>query len=252
MNNQIQTQSTSSLAPIGGGSLFAHVQSMDDAARLCKALASSKMTPPSFRGDHGAILMALNISQSVGCDIFMVMQNMYDVHGRMGFSGQYCIAALNRCPKYRRIEYVYLNGQDWQAGIQVIGHRADGDTPDLGTAITPAMVKAEGWDKNSKWRTMPEQMYKYRAAAFFTRAYCPDLLMGFQTTDELRDLYANGTYKDEPARRTQPARKPQFDDVVDVDSPAPSETIPTTTDEADFIPGLEPMEEKAPSPAYHD
>lgn len=229
------------------GSLFTRVQTMDDAARLCKALASSKMTPPAFRNDHGAILMALNVAQTQGCDLFMVMQNMYDVHGRMGFSGQYCIAALNRSPKYRRIEYRYLNGQDWQAGIQIIGHRADGDTPDIGTPITPAMVKAEGWDKNTKWRTMPEQMYKYRAAAFFTRAYCPDLLMGFQTADELRDLYANGTFKPEPAPRTTQARviTPEI-----IDTPAPEKgraDIPETLfPEEDEIPGLNP------APAYHD
>lgn len=230
-----------------GGALFARCQTMDDAARICKALATSKMTPPAFRNDHGAILMALNVSQSIGCDLFMVMQNMYDVHGRMGFSGQFCISALLRAPQYRRIEYRYINGQDWQAGIQVIGHRADGDTPDIGTAITPQMVKAEGWDKNSKWRTMPEQMYKYRAAAFFVRAYCPDLLMGFQTTDEIKDLYANGTYKPEPARRTPPARKPAYDDAVDVSS-----------EEADEIPGLAGNElfpeepEPVKNTAYHD
>lgn len=239
---------------LSAGSLFTRVQTMDDAARLCKALAASKMTPPAFRNDHGAILMALNVSQAVGCDLFMVMQNMYDVHGRMGFSGQYCIAALNRSPKYRRIEYRYCNGQDWQAGIQVIGHRADGDTPDIGTAITPAMVKAEGWDKNTKWRTMPEQMYKYRAAAFFTRAYCPDLLMGFQTVEELRDLYANGTFKPEPTPRTTQARVITPDPAsLPVDTTPAAEqgradhyTETLFPEAEDEIPGLNP------APAYHD
>ena len=52
------------------------------------------------------------------------------------------------------------------------------------------MVKGEGWlDKSgSKWKTMPEQMFTYRAASFFARKYCPDVLMGLQTVEEVRDV----------------------------------------------------------------
>ena len=52
------------------------------------------------------------------------------------------------------------------------------------------MAKAEGWlDKNgSKWKTMPEQMLMYRAATFFCRVYCPEVLAGVQTSDEIIDI----------------------------------------------------------------
>ena len=195
------------------------VRTMDDAARLCKALATSKMTPDAFKNDHGAILMALNVSQSMGCDLFMVMQSMYAVHGRMGFSGQFCISALNRHPNYRRIEYRYVNGKDWTSGIQVIGHRHDGET-DIGTAITPEMVQAEGWNKNPKWKSMPEQMYKYRAASFFVRTFCPDALMGYQTVEELHDLHANGTFRTTGRTASTPAPTPEpiEADVIDVEA----------------------------------
>jgi len=53
-----------------------------------------------------------------------------------------------------------------------------------------AMAKAEGWSTKagSKWLTMPEQMLRYRAAAFFARIYAPDITLGMQTSDELRDV----------------------------------------------------------------
>ena len=35
---------------------------------------------------------------------------------------------------------------------------------------------------------MPEQMFKYRAAAFFARAYCPEVLCGMMTYDEVQDM----------------------------------------------------------------
>ena len=52
------------------------------------------------------------------------------------------------------------------------------------------MAKLEGWStkEGSKWKTMPELMIRYRAAAFFGRQYCPDLLLGLMTTEEARDI----------------------------------------------------------------
>jgi hypothetical protein len=52
------------------------------------------------------------------------------------------------------------------------------------------MVKAEGWDSKSgsKWKSIPSQMFCYRAAAFFGRLYCPERLLGMQTAEELQDI----------------------------------------------------------------
>jgi hypothetical protein len=62
-----------------------------------------------------------------------------------------------------------------------------------------AMAKAEGWStkSGSKWVTMPEQMLRYRAAAFFARIYAPDITLGMQTSEEMRDI--------EPVRNVTPA-----------------------------------------------
>ena len=50
------------------------------------------------------------------------------------------------------------------------------------------MAKAEGWTKNSKWRTMPQLMLNYRAASFFGRQHVADLLLGVQTEEEVVDI----------------------------------------------------------------
>jgi hypothetical protein len=52
------------------------------------------------------------------------------------------------------------------------------------------MVKSEGWlqKTGSKWQTMPELMFQYRAASFFGRLYAPDILKGMQTVDEVKDV----------------------------------------------------------------
>ena len=52
------------------------------------------------------------------------------------------------------------------------------------------MAKEEGWltKSGSKWKTMPDLMIRYRAAAFFGRLYAPDIIMGMQASDEIEDI----------------------------------------------------------------
>ena len=67
--------------------------------------------------------------------------------------------------------------------------KASGKTV-TGPAVTMAMAKAEGWStkQGSKWKTMPELMLRYRAAAMFGRLYVPDLLVGIQSQEEVVDI----------------------------------------------------------------
>ena len=59
-----------------------------------------------------------------------------------------------------------------------------------GSPVTWDMVKNEGWlsKSGSKWKTMPDLMFHYRAATFFVREHCPDLLCGLQTAEEVQDV----------------------------------------------------------------
>ncbi len=58
-----------------------------------------------------------------------------------------------------------------------------------------AMVQAEGWlnKPGSKWKTMPELMFHYRAAAFFGRLYAPDILRGMHNAEEIIDIVESKT-----------------------------------------------------------
>lgn len=60
----------------------------------------------------------------------------------------------------------------------------------IGTDITIAIAKAEGWydKKGSKWKTIPQQMLMYRAGAWWARTYAPELSMGLSTAEEVIDI----------------------------------------------------------------
>ena len=61
--------------------------------------------------------------------------------------------------------------------------------------MTIEMAKKEGWYEKtgSKWKTMPEQMLAYRAAAFFARVYTPNSLMGVYVEGEAEDISKSDT-----------------------------------------------------------
>lgn len=158
-------------------------------------LASSSMVPVTYQNNPGSCFIALNTALRLRMDPLMIMQNLYVVQNRPSWSGQFAIALVNICPKFSATWFEYRNEEDFQKGVRMCAQLKTGQNV-YGTWITPEMVKAEGWGK--KWQTMPEQMYKYRAAAFFARTECPEALLGLSVEGEAEDM----------AGKSQPDIKP--------------------------------------------
>lgn len=166
--------------------------------RLAERYANSSMVPDTYRGKPDNCFVALELASRMDVSPTLVMQNLYIVQGKPSWSGQACKALIDGSGKFRDSEFVMTGSyDDGTRGcyLQAVSSR----TGKLikGTEITLRMANDEGWlgKKGSKWKTMPEQMLKYRAAAFFARTECPEALMGFQTADEITDVYG-----DEPER----------------------------------------------------
>ena len=182
-----QAQDQSLISP------FSNVDAFTAAQRMARCLSASNLVPDAFRGEAGIpnALIALELAQRLRTSVFMVMQNLYIVHGRPGFSTQFIIAAIQSCGRYSALKYKTRYDDDGN----ILGCRAyakELSTGEVleGPEVTMEMARAEGWtSKNgSKWKTMPEVMISYRAAAFFGRRYAPDVMMGFKTQDELIDI----------------------------------------------------------------
>lgn len=50
------------------------------------------------------------------------------------------------------------------------------------------MAQSEGWLRKAKWKNMEQNIFMCRAASLFGRIHVPDLLMGYQTSDEIEDV----------------------------------------------------------------
>lgn len=168
--------------------------------RVSSAFAKSDMVPQHFRGKPENCFIATQMAVRLGVDPFMFMQNCYIVHGRPGLEAKLAIALANSAGVFRdRIKYAF-EGEGKNRRCRAYAH--DKDTgEELSAEVTWTMVEAEGWNKDaktrdgtiikSKWNTLPDVMFRYRAATFLIRLYCPEVLMGMQTADELEETVVN-------------------------------------------------------------
>lgn len=164
----------------------APLSAFETAQRQAKALSASDLVPQQYKNNVANTLVALEIANRIGASPLMVMQNLNIIHGRPSWGSSFIIAAINGSGKFTALRFV----GDLTKGIKAVcQEKATGETLE-GPVVTMEMAKSEGWvDKaGSKWKTMPELMMRYRAAAFFGRLYAPEITMGMHTTEEIVDI----------------------------------------------------------------
>lgn len=202
---------------------FFDAESFELIQRVANAFTRSDLVPKQYQGNLSNCIIALDMAQRLGANPLMVMQNLYVVHGTPGWSSKFLIATINVSKDFSKLRY------EWKGkpGEKDYGCRAwaiekeSGERLD-GIWVTWEMVNAEGWaSKNgSKWKTMPDQMFIYRSAAFWQRAYAPEISMGLITAEEAAETYeasraANGSFEvvgENPLSRIVPA------EIIDTDT----------------------------------
>jgi hypothetical protein len=243
MSNQLQvaTQQSQPLSAFSSENAFVSVQ------RMAKALASSTLVPDSYRGEAnlGNCIIALELSQRIGASVMAVMQSMVPIHGKPTWSAAFLIATVNSCGRFSPMRFRWVGKEgadDW--GCRAYAVEREGNLELVGALVTIAMAKAEGWygKSGSKWKTMPEQMLQYRAAAFWTRAYAPEIALGMHTSEEIHDTQASQQVVQPSVATTVTSS------VVDV-TPNPPEPKRKKKVEPEAIAVAEPVPVPEPAPA---
>lgn len=164
--------------------------------RQAKMFCGSSLVPQQFQGEQnfGNAIIALEMAQRMNASPLMVMQNLYIVYGNPGWSSKFLIATFNQCGRFEAIKYKETGkkGTDSQ-GVIAYTREKGSDEIIQGPEVTILIAKQEGWydKKGSKWKTMPDQMLRYRAAAWLIRTTAPEISMGLQTADEIIDVEGN-------------------------------------------------------------
>lgn len=161
--------------------------------RMAQMYVQSTIVPDTYRGNIGNCVIAIDMAQRMHANPLMVMQNLYIVHGNPAWSSKFLISCINMSGRFTPLRYQFAG----KRGTQQYECRAyayeksdkERKEPLCSVWITMDMAEKEGWTKKSgsKWLTMPDQMLIYRAAAFWSRAYAPEIAMGFLTKEEAED-----------------------------------------------------------------
>jgi hypothetical protein len=188
------TENSAAMNPFASGANF------DVGQRMAMAISRSSTIPKDYQGNVANCLVALEMAARIGATPLAVMQNLHIIHGRPSWSASFLIAALNTSKRFGPVRFRWEEKGEPTSpancqkrgdtfGCRAVAKDLESGEECVGALVSWSMVRAEKWDgkPGSKWLTMPEQMFMYRAAAFFSRVYAPELSLGMQTHEEVID-----------------------------------------------------------------
>ena len=205
----VATPATSSLG------IWANPDAFDQGQRMAAALAGSSILPDCYRADKAGgkqalsnCLMLLSLAQRLQMDPFLVGQNMVPINGRPSFSSAFVIALINQSGRFTQLRFhhsgagddraCYASAQDLRSGTEL-----------QGMPVTVKMAKDYGWwgRSGSQWPKNTDQLLAYRAAGWFGRLHCPEVLLGVATREEIVDAVID--IDPAPAPQLEPEPEPQ-------------------------------------------
>lgn len=167
--------------------------------RQAQLFSQSSLVPTDYRKNVANCAIALEMACRLRASPLMVMQNLHIIHGNPSWSSKFLIATINTCGRYSSLDYESAGGDEPRSPTYKMRAYAIEKATNrklIGEWIDWILVKEEGWDskKGSKWVTMPGQMFRYRAAAFWQRAYCPEISLGFVSLEEAHEIKEREVY----------------------------------------------------------
>jgi len=217
--------------------------------RIAKVFSESDLIPAHFQKHMPNTLVAIHMAMRLGVDPLMFLQQSLVVNSTPGIRAQLVISLVNRSGLFVELDWEFKGKQqndEWECECYAT-RKASGKR--LTLSLTWAEVKAQGWlsRNNNPWLKQPAQMMRYRTAAMFARVYCPEVILGLYTNEELKDMQALDVTPDaEPKiealnlkltsalqHRTIETVNQETGEIKDA---APEIETPTLPNQADFAP----------------
>lgn len=179
MSNETAVALRDKLPALAGSDIFATAESFEHAQRVAKVFSSSALVPEHLKKQPADALIAYGIARRLGEDPLVVMQNIYFVNGKPGWSVKYKIARANKAGVFK--DQIRWRSEGEGEGLRVTAFATleDGEIAEAETSMK--MAKAEGWTKNAKYSTMPGHMLRWRSASMLIDLYCPEVMLGLPT-----------------------------------------------------------------------
>lgn len=210
-NNQLTTMPTNGTTNMNLA--FMEPQVMLQMTELAKVMASAAISVPKhFQNNPGDCLALIMQATQWGMNPFAVAQKTFLLKGVLGYEAQLVSAVINaNAPIQGRLEYEYFG--KWE---NIIGNTIEKPTKDGGTyralgskpadekgvgVIVKAKLRGESnyrelrlelaqvITRNSTlWAEDPKQQLSYLATKKWARLFCPDVILGVYTPDEVEQI----------------------------------------------------------------
>jgi hypothetical protein len=165
-----------------GGVSFQDVAQMMEFAKIMSI--SDKAVPAFMRGNVGLCLSIIEQADGWGFRPYSLARMAFVVNDQVAYMSQVIHAVIEKwAPLKQRLRAEYL-GEGPERQCKIIGH-IKGEVDPL-EYLSPKLKDIS--PKNSPlWKTDPDQQLFYSASRAWAKRYCPDILMGAFSKDELED-----------------------------------------------------------------
>lgn len=209
--------------------------SLDKMMRLADVMATGRATlPKHFNGNSADCLAVVMQAMQWKMNPFAVAQKTHLVNGVLGYEAQLVNAVITTCaPVVDRLHYEWYGDWDRVIGKFVIKtgdkgeYRQPGwklaDEEGLGVKVWATfrgedeprvleLLLAQARTRNSTlWADDPRQQLAYLATKRWSRLYCPDVILGVYSPDELEE--SSPRFRDvSPQREESGTELPAYDD----------------------------------------
>ena len=169
------------------GSFLTDKNAFEHTWRVATAFSKSKLVPKHFQDKPEDCMVALMMANQLNIDPYSALQNLQMISGKVGFSSAFAIALANDRGSFAAPITWDVEGKGESLVVTAKAKlKKTGEIVKVSVSMETA--KKEGWTRNTKYQTMPEQMLRYRSATWLIRLHCPEVLLGMQASDEITDV----------------------------------------------------------------
>jgi hypothetical protein len=177
------------LAFLHNGAAFEHLW------RVAKAFSMSGMVPPHFQGKPESCMVALMYAEQLGEHPMVMFQETGVINGRPSTSARFAIARANKSGLLQGVITWTEKGQG--DALEVTASATLRETGEVIQAtVTMREAIADQWTRNNKYKSIPGQMLRWRAATRLINLYMPEVLFGLGVKEEIEQV----TVREAPAQ----------------------------------------------------
>jgi hypothetical protein len=166
------------------------LQGFQEAYKWAEVFSKSQLIPKSFQGKVADCMIAVQYASELGVSPMQFLQNAYVINGKPSIQSSFAIALANQSGILSGgINYTMEGDGDQKKCTAWAKLKETGERIESTVSIDEA--KKEGWytKQGSKWQSLPDLMLRYRSAMFLIRTHLPQVILGFQSKEELIDVH---------------------------------------------------------------